>query len=40
MGNTPYPAVVACETIHAIEKASKVSNAEPILRVTVGNGSK
>ena len=40
MSNAPHPEVVANETIRAIEKVSDGSNAEPILRVTVGNDSK
>ena len=40
MSNAPPPVVVANETIHAIEKVSNGNNAEPILRVTVGNDSK
>ncbi len=40
MSNAPHPAVVARETIHGIEKVSNGSNAEPILRVTVGKDSK
>jgi hypothetical protein len=40
MSNAPHPEVVANETIHAIEKVSNGSNAEPILRVTVGKDSK
>ena len=39
MSNVPNPAVVASETIHSIEKVSDGNNAEPILRVTVGNDS-
>ncbi len=40
MSNAPHPEVVANDTIHAIEKVSKGNNAEPIVRVTVGNDSK
>jgi short-subunit dehydrogenase len=40
MSNAPHPQVVADETIRAIEKVSDGNNAEPILRVTVGNESK
>ena len=40
MSNAPHPEVVANETIRAIEKVSDEGNAEPILRVTVGNDSK
>ncbi len=40
MNNAPHPAVVARETIHAIEKVSNGSNAEHILGVTDGEDSK
>ncbi len=40
MSNTPHPAVLANETINALERVSDGSNAEPILRVTVGKDSK
>jgi hypothetical protein len=40
MSNAPHPKVVANDAIHAIEKVSNGDNAEPIVRVTVGNDSK
>ncbi len=40
MSSAPHPAVVANETIRAIEKVSNGINTEPILRVTVGDDSK
>lgn len=40
MDNASHPAVVVSETIYATEKVFDKSNAEPILRVTVGKDSK
>jgi NAD(P)-dependent dehydrogenase (short-subunit alcohol dehydrogenase family) len=40
MSDAPHPKAVADETIKAIEKVSRGNNAEPILRVTVGEESK
>jgi NAD(P)-dependent dehydrogenase (short-subunit alcohol dehydrogenase family) len=40
MSDAPHPKAVADETIKAIEKLSRGNNAEPILRVTVGEESK
>jgi NAD(P)-dependent dehydrogenase (short-subunit alcohol dehydrogenase family) len=40
MSDAPHPKAVADETIKAIEKVSRGNNAQPILRVTVGEESK
>jgi len=40
MSDAPHPKAVADETIKAIEKVSRGNNAQPILRITVGEESK